>query len=69
GLIVIFSNVTVNSSIGLVGSLSIMILAQTLIAIVFDNKGWVGMARKHLSASDFLQVACILVGSILIIYF
>ncbi len=68
-VIVIIANLTVNSIIGLVGSLSLMILGQTLFAILFDYKGWFGVAKRNLCLSDFLQVSCILLGSILIIYY
>ena len=68
-LIVVLSNVTVNSSIGLVGSLSLMILGQTLFAILFDSKGWFGMERRKLHRSDFLRVVFILTGSLFIIFY
>ncbi len=68
-MIVVIANITVNSSIGLVGSLSLMILGQTLFAILFDFKGWIGMAKRNLYLSDFLQVSCVLAGSILIIFY
>lgn len=66
--IVVFANITVNSTIGLIGSLSLMILGQTLFAILLDFKGWVGMTKRNLCLKDFLQVSLILTGSIFIIY-
>lgn len=68
-MIVVIANITVNSTIGLVGSLSLMILGQTSFAILFDFKGWFGMEKRNLSLSDFLQIPCIVAGSILIIFF
>ncbi len=68
-IIVVLANITVNSAIGLVGSLSLMILGQTTIAMVFDVKGWFGMEKRRLSANDLLQVPCIVIGSILIIFY
>ena len=68
-MIVVIANITVNSSIGLVGSLSLMILGQTAFAILFDFKGWFGMEKRNLYLSDFLQVSCILAGSLLIIFY
>ncbi len=68
-MIVVLANITVNSTIGLIGSLSLMILGQTLFAILLDLKGWVGIAKRNLYMSDFLQVSSILVGSILIILY
>jgi len=68
-MIVVISNVTVNSTIGLIGSLSLMILGQTLFAMLFDFKGWMGMAKRKLYLNDFLQLSCILTGSILIIVY
>jgi bacterial/archaeal transporter family-2 protein len=66
-LIVIFSNITVNSEFGLVGSLSLMILGQTFFAMLFDYKGWIGMQKRELTRYDFLQISCVLAGSLLII--
>ena len=68
-IIVVLANITVNSTIGLVGSLSLMILGQSSVAILFDFKGWIGMAKRNLYLNDFLQVSCILAGSILIIFY
>ena len=68
-MIVVIANITVNSTIGLVGSLSLMILGQILFAILFDIKGWVGIAQRNLCLRDFLQLSCILAGSILIIFY
>jgi uncharacterized membrane protein YdcZ (DUF606 family) len=49
--------------------LSLMILGQTAFAILFDFKGWFGMEKRNLYLSDFLQVSCILAGSLLIIFY
>ena len=68
-LIVAIANITVNSSIGLVGSLSLMILGQTSFAMLFDVKGWFGMEKRSLYLGDFLQVSFILAGSLLIILY
>ncbi|KAA3644769.1 MAG: DMT family transporter [Chloroflexi bacterium] len=68
-LIVVIANITVNSSIGLVGSLSLMILGQTCFAILFDYKGWFGMEKRNLYFSDFGQISFILAGSLLIILY
>ena len=66
-LIVAIANITVNSSIGLVGSLSLMILGQTLFAMLFDFMGWFGMENRRLNINDLGRVLFILAGSILII--
>ena len=66
-VIVVIANITINSPIGLVGSLSLMILGQTCFAILFDFKGWFGMEKRNLYRSDFLRVSYILAGSILTI--
>ncbi|NNF99153.1 MAG: DMT family transporter [Desulfobacteraceae bacterium] len=68
-LIVVIANITVNSSIGLVGSLSLMILGQTLFAILFDFGGWLGMAKRKIHLRDILQVILILAGSLLIVFY
>lgn len=67
--IVIFANITVNSTIGLVGSLSLMILGQAVFAILFDFNGWLGLPKRAISVGDFLQVLCLLTGSFLIILY
>jgi bacterial/archaeal transporter family-2 protein len=68
-MIVVIANITVTSNIGLIGSFSLMILGQTSFAILFDFKGWLGMEKRNLYSSDFLQVSCILAGSLLIIFY
>lgn len=68
-MIVVLSNMTVNSSIGLVGTVSLMILGQTCFAILFDLWGWFGMEKRELHRADFLRVAFILAGSLLIIIY
>lgn len=66
-LIVVIANITVNSVIGLVGSLSLMILGQTIFAIIFDITGLFGMKKRKLHFNKLIQISCILTGSILII--
>ena len=68
-MIVVIANVTVNSTIGLIGSLSLMILGQTAFAILFDVKGWLGMTKRELFLKDYLQIPCIVAGSILIVFY
>lgn len=68
-MIVVIANITINSPLGLVGSLSLMILSQTCFAILFDFKGWFGMERRKLYLSDFLRVSYILAGSTLTIFY
>ena len=67
-LIVVLSNVTVNSTLGLVGTLTLMILGQSVFAIVFDVKGWLGLKQRRLQAKDVAQVGLILTGALLVIY-
>ena len=67
-LIVVLSNVTVNSNLGLAGTLTLMILGQSVFAIVFDVKGWLGLKQRRLQAQDIAQVGLILTGAFLVIY-
>ncbi|MDJ0756404.1 MAG: DMT family transporter [Ardenticatenaceae bacterium] len=67
-LIVVVANITVNSSLGLVGSLSLMILGQACLAMLFDLTGWFSFEKRKLMLADVLQVICIVAGSILIIW-
>ncbi len=67
--VVVMANITVNSSIGLIGSFSLMILGQTSLAILFDIKGWFGMEKRSLFKRDLIQIFCILAGSIFILLF
>lgn len=66
--IVVLTNLSVNSNLGLVGTFSLMILGQSLFAILFDLKGWFGLNQKQPGRSDFMQISLILAGSLLIIY-
>jgi transporter family-2 protein len=68
-VIVLLANTTVNSVIGLVGSLSLMILGQAVFAILIDINGWLGMQKRAISPGDLLQVLCLMTGSFLIILY
>lgn len=68
-IIVVVANVTVNSAIGLAGSLVFMILGQTLMALAFDINGWVRDVKKRLRLDDLVQIVLMLAGSMLIVFF
>jgi transporter family-2 protein len=63
---VILANITVNSSIALTGTVSLMILGQTLFMLIVDQFGFFGMKRRQLDGHDIMSLTLILIGSFLV---
>lgn len=68
-LIVIIASMTINSQIGLIGTLALMLLGQVVFSIVIDAFGLFGMPRRSVNAYDFLSVLSTMCGAALIIFF
>lgn len=65
---VILAAATVNSPLGLSGSVAFMLVGQTLFGMLSDVFGLMGSKRRKLSSQDLVVVCCILSGSMLIIF-
>lgn len=68
-LAVVLSAVTINSRIGLAGTLSLMLVGQSIFAIIADYLGIVAHPQKSMTTRDFLFILSALTGSTLIIFF
>lgn len=66
---VILAAITVNSSLGLSGSLSLMLVGQVLFGLVSDIFGLFGTPKRSFTLTDFFVVLSILMGSWIIIFF
>lgn len=66
---VVVSNVTVNSRIGLSGSLALMLLGQTVFGLTVDSFGLFEMRKRVLGVQDYLEVLMIMSGSAILIFY
>lgn len=68
GVLVIITGVTVNSDIGVAGTIAMLLLGQVLAGMLTDQFGWFGLPKRRVSTRDFLQVLLVLGGSGLLLY-
>lgn len=64
---VLLAAITVNSALGLAGTLALMLIGQMVFGVLADAFGFFGLARKHLGPRDICAIAMVLCGSIGII--
>lgn len=67
-LIVILTGITVNSSIALSGSISLMLMGQIIFGVVSDSYGLFGTLKRKMTSIDLLAAGCVFAGSLLIIF-
>ncbi len=65
--IVILAAVTVNGPLGLIGTLVVNVLGQTVFGLFCDHYGWFGMLRRPVTLSTLLPTIFILVGCSLVV--
>lgn len=65
---VIFSSITINSAIGLSGTLALMLLGQVSFGLCTDRFGIFAIPKKKFHKKDLLAISAILLGSWLIIF-
>ncbi|MCB1198610.1 MAG: DMT family transporter, partial [Deltaproteobacteria bacterium] len=65
---VILANITFNSTLGISGSIVLMLLGQTLFSILIDHFGWMGVAKRTIYPVEYLQVALICLGSGVLVF-
>lgn len=68
-VVVVLASMTVNSSLGLAGTISLMILGQVFMGLITDAFGAFGMPKKNISLNNYFHVLLTLTGSIIIIFF
>lgn len=67
-LIVIIANITVNSEIGVSGSIALLLLGQIVFGMVIDRHGWFGMAKRPITLPQLLGVVLVLSGCYTILF-
>jgi transporter family-2 protein len=64
---VILAAITVNSSLGLAGTLSLALLGQILFSLIVDQFALFGSSKRHIGWHDMKVLGLITLGSLLII--
>ena len=67
-LVVVLGAITVNSQLGLPGSIALMLLGQVLFGIISDFFGLFGFQKRKINIKDFIVVLCVITGSSIIIF-
>lgn len=68
-LVVIVAAITVNSDIGLAGTLVLGLIGQIIFGFICDGWGLFGVEKKKITAQQVKKVSLIVAGSFLIIFF
>ena len=66
---VVLAAITVNSSIGLSGTLALGLIGQIIFSLICDHFGLFGALKKRFVLRDLLMVTSIVLGSFLLIFF
>ena len=64
---VLLAGYTVNSYLGLSGTLALAIIGQILFSLLSDSFGWFGLVKKKIALKDIASLLLITGGSLLII--
>ncbi|MBM7074731.1 DMT family transporter, partial [Shewanella sp. 202IG2-18] len=64
---VLLAGYTVNSYLGLSGTLALAIVGQIIFSLLSDSFGWFGLSKKKVGLKDIASVLLIACGSLLII--
>ncbi|MCL1078267.1 DMT family transporter [Parashewanella spongiae] len=67
-LIVVLSGITINSELGLAGTLVLGLVGQIVWGLVCDHLGWFGIEKKAINWKGMFSIVPILLGSFVIIY-
>lgn len=68
GLLVVIAVITVNSFLGVTGTLVLSILGQILFGMLSDQQGWFGLQAHRISKQKLLSILPIAIGAFLIVY-
>ena len=67
-LTVVLASLTVQSHIGLTGTLALALIGQFLLSICLEHFGWLGQPKTKASFSNFIPIVFVTIGSLIIIY-
>ncbi|MBX9767254.1 MAG: DMT family transporter, partial [Bdellovibrionales bacterium] len=68
-MVVVCITLATNSPLGDVGALAMLFLGQILAGILMDQMGWFGQKERSVSRIDLLQIALILSGTSMLIFY
>ena len=68
GIAVAINGMTVNSPVGVAGTIGLFVLGQVIYSWFNDTWGWFGSTKRRLNTLDFLQAFFILAGVGVLIY-
>lgn len=66
-LVVVVAAITVNSPLGLTGTLVLGVSGQTAFGLLCDQRGWLGLPRRPLDRRRAVSVAAMLLGAVLLV--
>nr|WP_305812015.1 DMT family transporter [Photobacterium leiognathi] len=67
-LTVVFASMTVQSSIGLTGTLALALIGQFLLSLILEHFGLLNQPKTKVTIANLLPTLLVAIGSILIIY-
>ena len=67
GLTVVLASITINSSLGVSGSIAFMLLGQILFALFCDLFGFLGIPKRKLEKRTYIQIFFVSLGCALIL--
>lgn len=68
GALIIFSEVTAIQHIGVTFAISILLISQLCMAFLIDIKGWFGLIKQKMRLPQFLGIAIMIVGVLILSY-
>ncbi len=68
GFIVVMSNVTVQSPIGLAGTVALSILGQITFSLICDLGGYFGLEKRSVNKFDIAQMTLVIFGTMIILF-
>lgn len=66
GALVIFSNVTAIQQIGVTLTSSVLLIAQLGLTFLIDSKGWFGFAKQRMRLPQFIGIALMIAGVVVL---
>jgi transporter family-2 protein len=64
--IIIFSNVASIQYVGVTLSISVILIAQLSLTFLIDGKGWFGIAKQKMRLPQFIGIAMMIVGVVIL---
>lgn len=64
--VIIFSSVTAYLQIGVTLTISVLLIAQLSLTFIIDSYGWFGVEKKKMKLPQFIGIALMIVGVIIL---